>query len=61
MILLMKNSKCNFKLFSFTGTCPFTKDNVSWGEYQTKILMPSGMSSPYTVIMKFDAVTTIVS
>eukprot|EP00090_Calanus_glacialis_P018057 TRINITY_DN2799_c0_g1_i1.p1 TRINITY_DN2799_c0_g1~~TRINITY_DN2799_c0_g1_i1.p1 ORF type:complete len:209 (-),score=34.71 TRINITY_DN2799_c0_g1_i1:185-772(-) len=43
------------------GTCPFTKDNVSWGEYQTKIPMPSGMSSPYTVIMKFDAVTTIGS
>ena len=44
-----------------TGSCPYTKDNVSWAEYQVTIPMPSGGSAPYTVIMKFDADTTIVS
>merc|ERR1712123_451988 len=44
-----------------SGTCPYTKDNVSWGEYQTKIGMPAGASSPYTVVITFDTVTTIGS
>ena len=44
-----------------SGSCPYTKDNVSSGEYQVTIPMPSGTSAPYTVIMKFDADTTIVS
>ena len=34
---------------------------MSWGEYQTKIGMPAGVSPPYEVVMTFDAVTTIVS
>ena len=38
-----------------------SQDNVSWAEYQVTIPMPSGGSAPYTVIMKFDADTTIVS
>jgi hypothetical protein len=41
--------------------CPFTKDNVSWGEYQTKIGMPAGVSPPYAVVISFDAETTIGS
>ena len=45
-----------------TGSCPYTKDNVSWGEYQVTIPMPSGTGASYfTVIMEFDADTTIVS
>merc|ERR1712123_523055 len=44
-----------------SGTCPYTKDNVSWGEYQTKIGMPAGASSPYAVVITFDAATTIGS
>merc|ERR1712106_156017 len=43
------------------GSCPYTKDNVSWGEYQTSITMPSGVSSPYEVVITFDADTTIGS
>merc|ERR1711936_432383 len=42
-----------------SGTCPYTKDNVSWGEYQTKIGMDTGTSAPYTVVITFDSVTTI--
>ena len=44
-----------------SATCPYTKDNLSWGEYQTKIRMPRGESSPYTVVIEFDAETTIGS
>merc|ERR1711981_1559128 len=44
-----------------SGSCPYTKDNLSWGEYQTKIPMPSGGSSPYNVVITFDADTTIRS
>merc|ERR1711997_1076451 len=43
------------------GSCPYSKDNVSWGEYQAKIPMPSGTSPPYTVVITFDADTTIGS
>ena len=43
-----------------SGSCPYSKDNVSWGEYQAKIPMPSGTSPPYTVVITFDADTTIV-
>merc|ERR1712129_314786 len=46
---------------SAAGTCPHSKDNVSWGEYQTKIRMPSGVYSPYTVVITFDDETTIGS
>ena len=42
------------------GSCPYSKDNVSSGEYQAKIPMPSGTSPPYTVVITFDADTTIV-
>ena len=46
-----------------TGSgCPYTKDNVSWGEYQVTIPMPSGTGAAYfSVILEFDADTTIVS
>ena len=45
-----------------TGSCPYTKDNVSWGEYQVTIPMPSGTgAAAFLVIMEFDADTTIVS
>merc|ERR1712055_68759 len=44
-----------------SGTCPYTKDNVSWGEYQTKIGMDTATSAPYTVVITFDSVTTIGS
>merc|ERR1712241_739590 len=43
------------------GACDYSKGNLSWGEYQTKIPMPAGMSPPFEVIMTFDAVTTIGS
>merc|ERR1712203_479504 len=43
------------------GGCNYPKDNVSWGEYQTKIPMPSSTSSPYAVVVTFDAETTIGS
>ena len=47
---------------SGTGSCPYTKDNVSSGEYQVTIPMPQGTgASSFEVIMKFDAETTIVS
>ena len=42
------------------GSCPYSKDNVSWGEYQATIPMPAGTSPPYTVVITFDADTTIV-
>jgi len=41
------------------GGCDYPKDNVSWGEYQTKIPMPDSATSPYTVKIKFDATTEI--
>ena len=45
-----------------TGSCPYTKDNVSWAEYQVTIPMPSGTgAAAFLVIMEFDADTTIVS
>jgi len=43
------------------GGCDYPKDNVSWGEYQTKIPMPASASSPYDVVVTFDAETTIGS
>merc|ERR1712126_25546 len=43
------------------GGCDYPKDNVSWGEYQTKIPMPSSATSPYEVVITFDADTTIGS
>ena len=50
------------------GSCPYSQDNLSWAEYQVTIPMP-GEGDPghasgvdvFTVIMKFDADTTIVS
>ena len=44
-----------------SSSCPYTKDNVSWGEYQVTIPMPSGAPASSTVVMVFDADTTIVS
>ena len=46
---------------SGTGSCPYSKDNVSWGEYQVTIPMPAGAPASSTVVMVFDADTTIVS
>ena len=47
---------------SGSGSCPYTKDNLSWAEYQVTIPMPQGTgSSAFLVIMEFDAKTTIVS
>merc|ERR1719412_1588784 len=43
------------------GSCPYSKDNVSWGEYQAKIPMPSGTSPPYAVVITFDTDTQIGS
>ena len=51
-----------------SGSCPYTKDNVSSGEYQVTIPMP-GEGEPgndpdddvFTIIVEFDADTTIVS
>jgi len=43
------------------GECAYSKDNLSWAEYQTKIGMPSSASSPYNVVITFDADTTIGS
>jgi hypothetical protein len=40
--------------------CDYSKDNLSWGEYQTKVPMPASASAPYTVMITFDADTTIV-
>merc|ERR1711909_134761 len=40
--------------------CDYSKDNLSWGEYQTKLAMPAGVSPPYEVVMTFDAVTVTV-
>ena len=50
------------------SSCPYSQDNLSWAEYQVTIPMP-GEGDPghasgvdvFTVIMKFDADTTIVS
>ena len=45
-----------------SGSCPYSKDNLSWAEYQVTIPMPSGTgASSFEVIMEFDAETTIVS
>jgi len=43
------------------GECDYPKDNVSTAEYQTKIAMPSSASSPFNVVITFDADTTIGS
>merc|ERR1711910_81463 len=43
------------------GECDYPKDNVSTAEYQTKIAMPSSTSSPFDVVITFDADTTIGS
>merc|ERR1719450_1142314 len=42
-------------------TCEYSKDNTAWGEYETQLAMPAGMSPPYEVVMTFDADTTIGS
>ena len=50
------------------GSCPYSQDNLSWAEYQVTIPMP-GEGEPgndpdddvFTIIMEFDAGTTIVS
>ena len=45
-----------------SGSCPYTKDSVSWAEYQVTIPMTSGTGdAAFLVIMEFDADTTIVS
>merc|ERR1719195_1481213 len=41
--------------------CDYPKDNVSTAEYQTKIAMPSSATSPFDVVITFDADTTIGS
>jgi len=43
------------------GECDYPKDNVSTAEYQTKIAMPSSATSPFEVVITFDADTTIGS
>jgi len=43
------------------GECDYPKDNVSTAEYQTKIAMPSSATSPFDVVITFDAETTIGS
>ena len=40
-------------------TCPCSKDNVSWGEYQMTIPV-AGSTAPIAVVLTFDAATTIV-
>ena len=40
-------------------TCPCSKDNVSWGEYQMTIPV-AGSTAPIAVVLTFDADTTIV-
>merc|ERR1712203_31850 len=50
------------ELFCFkTEECDYPKDNVSTAEYQTKIAMPSSATSPFDVVITFDAETTIGS
>lgn len=46
-----------------SGSCPYTQDNVSNGEYQVSIPMPTITPTPseYFVTMTFDADTTIGS
>merc|ERR1711936_613530 len=44
-----------------SGSCPYSKDNLSSAEYQTKIDMPAGSSPPYDIVITFDADTTIGS
>merc|ERR1719300_747902 len=41
--------------------CPYTKENLSYGEYQLSIDMPANSSPPYDVVLTFDANTTIGS
>ena len=41
--------------------CPYTKENLSYGEYQLSLDMPANSSPPYDVVLTFDANTTIVS
>ena len=38
----------------------YTEENLSWGEYQTKIAMPVGGQPPYSVEITFDTATTMV-
>ena len=45
---------------SGSGSCPYSKDNVSWGEYQVTIPMGSSVTSA-AIVLTFDAETTIVS
>jgi len=40
--------------------CPYSKDNVSWGEYQMTIPV-AGSTAPIAVVLTFDAATTIGS
>ena len=42
-----------------SGSCPYSKDNLSWGEYQVTIPMESSVSSA-SIVLTFDAETTIV-
>ena len=41
--------------------CPYTKENLSYGEYQLSLDMPANSSPPFDVVLTFDANTTIVS
>ena len=42
-----------------SGSCPYSKDNLSWGEYQVTIPMESSVSSA-SIVLTFDAETIIV-
>ena len=42
-----------------TGSCPYTKDNLSWGEYQVTIPFEPSVNSA-SIVLTFDAETTIV-
>ena len=41
------------------GSCPYSKDNLSWAEYQVTIPMGSSVTSA-AIVLTFDAETTIV-
>ena len=43
-----------------SGSCPYSKNNLSWGEYQVTIPIESSVNSA-SVVLTFDAETTIVN
>merc|ERR1719270_1618784 len=58
--LLALATPFNVDLVPAPGSCPYTKDNLSWGEYQVTIPFEPSVTSA-SIVLTFDAETTIGS